>query len=66
LLSLHAEDIGTKWATGPVTKTRAFRELVGAKATDRVVSMTMVGYQGQRRPREPIRRRATDDLVQDL
>jgi len=68
LLSLHAEHIGTKWVTGPVIKTRAFRELVGAKTTDRVVAMIMVGYPGGGRtpPRGPMRRRATEDIVQDL
>jgi nitroreductase len=43
LLSLHAEGIGSKWATGPVIQTPAFRELVQAQATDRVAALIMVG-----------------------
>lgn len=64
LLSLQAENIGTKGATGPIIKTRAFRELIGAKSTDRIVAMIMVGY--PRAPREKMRRTATEDIVQDL
>ena len=40
---MHAEDIGTKWATGPVIRTQAFRNLVHAEPTDRVVALIMVG-----------------------
>ena len=43
LLSLHAEGIGSKWATGPVIRTPAFRELVQALPTDRIVALIMVG-----------------------
>lgn len=43
LLSLHAEQVATKWATGPVVQTRAFRELVEADANDRVVGLIMIG-----------------------
>lgn len=43
LLSLHAEGIGSKWATGPVVATPAFRELVRAHPTDRVAALVMVG-----------------------
>lgn len=63
LSSLHAEKIGTKLATGPILKTSAFRELIGAKATDRVVAMVMVGYSG-RTSQAPMRQSTT--LVQDL
>jgi nitroreductase len=47
LLSLHAEQIATKWATGPVIKTRAFRKLVGASLQDRIVGLIMVGLPKQ-------------------
>lgn len=43
LLSLHAEHVASKWVTGPVVKTKAFRDLVEASPTDRVVGLIMVG-----------------------
>jgi nitroreductase len=43
LLSLHSEHLATKWATGPVIRTPAFRQLVEACPTDRVVALIMVG-----------------------
>lgn len=43
LLSLHAEGIGSKWATGPGVQTPAFRESVQAEPTDRVAALIMVG-----------------------
>lgn len=43
LLSLHAEHIASKWATGPVIQTPAFRRLVGATSRDRIVALVMVG-----------------------
>lgn len=48
LLSLHAEKIASKWATGPVIRTRAFRELVGAiHPDDRIVALIMIGLPQQ-------------------
>ena len=46
LLSLHAEDIGTKWVTGPVIRTQAFRDLIRAQPTDRIVALILVGEIG--------------------
>ena len=43
LLSLHAEGLATKWATGPVIQTPAFRQLVHATDTDRVAALVFVG-----------------------
>ena len=43
LLSLHAEHIASKWATGPVIETPAFRELINADPTDRIVALIMIG-----------------------
>lgn len=40
---LDTERIGTKLTTGPILRTMAFRQLIGAKATDRIVAMIMVG-----------------------
>ena len=43
MLSLHAAGIATKWATGPVIQTQAFRDLVHAHASDRVAGLIMIG-----------------------
>lgn len=43
LLSLHSEQLATKWATGLVIRTAAFRQLVGARESDRVVALIMIG-----------------------
>ena len=43
MLSLHSENIATKWATGPVIKTAAFRNLVKAEPNDRVAALIMIG-----------------------
>ncbi|KAL7572139.1 hypothetical protein ACA910_001770 [Epithemia clementina (nom. ined.)] len=47
LLSLHSEHISTKWVTGPVVRTPAFRELLSLENTDRVVALIMVGSKGE-------------------
>ena len=71
LLSLHAEDIATKWATGPVIRTPAFRELIQAHDNERIVALIMVG-QGNRIPKRPRRNRrplrsgAANDVLVDL
>ena len=56
LLSLHAEHVASKWATGPVVRTTAFRQLVQARPQDRVVALVMVGGR-QRRQQQPRKRR---------
>jgi nitroreductase len=68
LLSLHSEQIASKWVTGPVIRTRAFRELVGAEPTDRVVGLIMVGQPvDSKRVRGFRRRRALDgDVLIDI
>jgi nitroreductase len=43
LLSLHSEGLATKWATGPVIQTPAFRSLIDANATDRIVALIFIG-----------------------
>jgi hypothetical protein len=45
LLSLHAESIATKWATGPILYTPAFRQLMDSQPTDRIVGLIMIGGQ---------------------
>jgi nitroreductase len=68
LLSLHSEQIASKWVTGPVIRTRAFRELVGAEPTDRVVGLIMVGQPvDSKRVRGFRRRRSLDgDVLIDI
>lgn len=43
LLSLHSENLATKWATGSIIKTNAFRQLIHAQPNDRVVALIMIG-----------------------
>ena len=43
LLSLHSEGLASKWATGPVIQTPAFRDLIQAGPEDRVVALIMIG-----------------------
>ena len=72
LLSLHSEDIATKWATGPVIRTPAFRELVQASENDRIVALIMVGRangplpKSPRRNRRPLQRGGPNDVLVDL
>jgi nitroreductase len=42
LLSLHAEHVACKWATGSLIHTPAFRSLVQAQPTDRVVALVQI------------------------
>jgi nitroreductase len=68
LLSLHAEQIASKWATGPVIRTPAFRELVQASPHDRIVSLVMIGHQDESKRLYPRRRRRAlhGDVLVDL
>lgn len=65
LLSLHEEGIGSKWSTGPIIKTPAFRSLIGVTPTDRVVGLIMVGSIGFV-PKPPRRRLTWHELLEDL
>ena len=65
LLSLHSEDIGSKWATGSVIRTPAFRDLVGCKDTDMVVGLVMIGW-SKRTPRMRRRREIQGDVLRDV
>ena len=62
LLSLHSEGLGSKWATGPVIRTLAFRELIGCKPNEMVVGLIFIGWP-KRVPRVPRRRRELDGNV---
>jgi nitroreductase len=44
LLSLHSEGIGSKWATGDVIQTPAFRHLMEIHEDERVVALVQVGH----------------------
>jgi nitroreductase len=70
LLSLHAEEISTKWATGPVVRTPAFRELIHAQPSDRVVALIMIGQTATTAAKQQYRRRHRralyGDVLQDL
>jgi nitroreductase len=68
LLSLHAEQIASKWATGPVILTPAFRELVQASPHDRIVSLVMIGHQDESKRVYPRRTRRAlhGDVLVDL
>lgn len=65
MLSLHAEGVGSKWATGPVIRTSAFRSLVKAQPDEMVVGLVMVGYP-KRIPRVPVRKKSMEEIVEDL
>jgi len=56
LLSLHSEHVASKWVTGPIVRTPAFRDLVEASPNDRVVGLVMVGQPDLSRPPFPRRR----------
>lgn len=65
MLSLHSENIASKWATGPVVRTPAFRNLVLAEPSDRVVALVMVGEGGK--SAKPRRQAKTlDEVLVDL
>ena len=72
LLSLHAENIATKWVTGPVIRTPAFRDLIQAERNDRVVALIFVGQaigyvpKRPRRLRRPLKSGASNDVLVDL
>jgi nitroreductase len=72
LLSLHAENIATKWATGPIIRTPAFRNLIQAGDNDRVVALIMVGQasgpipKSPRRLRRPLQNGSHNDILIDL
>ena len=66
LLSLHAEGIASKWATGTIIRTHALRDLIGCKKDDMIVGLIMVGW-AKRVPRMPRRRRELEgDILKDV
>ena len=65
LLSLHAEGLGSKWATGPVIRTRAFRDLISCDQKDMVVGLIMVGWP-KRLPKLRRRRVLEGDVMKDV
>jgi len=66
LLSLHSEQLGSKWATGPVIRTKAFRNVIQLRNDELVVGLIMIGVP-KRVPRSPKKRRALEgDVLKDL
>lgn len=65
LLSLHAEDLGCKWATGPIIRTSAFRDLIGCEKNDMIVGLIMIGWT-KRLPKMRRRREIEDDVLRDV
>lgn len=66
LLSLHSEKLGSKWATGPVIRTKAFRDVVQLRNDELVVGLIMVGIP-KRVPRNSRKRRPLEgDVLKDL
>ena len=66
LLSLHSEKLGSKWATGPVIRTKAFRDVVQLRNDELVVGLIMVGIP-KRVPRSSRKRRPLEgDVLKDL
>ena len=71
LLSLHSEGLGSKWATGPIIRTDAFRELIHIDNKEGVMVVGLIfigwsknGVDGKRMPR---RRRVLDgDVLREV
>ncbi|KAL7446597.1 hypothetical protein ACHAXM_010279 [Skeletonema potamos] len=66
LLSLHSEGLASKWATGPIIRTHALRNLIGCRKDDMIVGLIMIGWP-KRVPRMPVRRREVEgDMLKDV
>lgn len=65
LLSLHSEGLATKWATGPVVRTNAFRDLIRCQRDDMVVGLIMIGWP-KRTPKLRRRRQVDGDVLRDV
>jgi nitroreductase len=68
LLSLHSEGLATKWATGPIIQTPAFRSLIDAGKTDRVVALIFIGEAAasQKTLQRTYRRTFHGDFLRDV
>lgn len=62
LLSLHTEELGSKWATGPMIRCRATRSLIGCEIDEAIAGLIMVG-DAKIIPKEWRRRRAFEGDV---
>jgi nitroreductase len=66
LLSLHSENWGSKWATGPIIRCRAMRSLIDCRENDAIAGIVMIG-DPKATPREWNRRRKLDgDVMREL
>ncbi|AWN16591.1 nitroreductase [Salinisphaera sp. LB1] len=63
MLYLHSAGVGTKWASGAVTREPEFLELLGAQSGEYCVGLIWYGY-AQRRPRS--QRQSVDQIVRAL
>ncbi len=67
LLSLHSEEWGSKWASGPIIRCRALRHLVGCKEDDAIAGLIMIGKPKLIGTPKPWRRRRDlSDVMKDL
>jgi nitroreductase len=66
LLSLHSEELGSKWASGPMIRCRAFRNLVGLEKEDAIAGLIMIG--SPKVVPKPWRRKRDfdNDVIRDL
>ena len=62
-LALHAENIGTKWTSGPVNFDRQFGEAAGLAADEYVVGTIWFGEAAGELPAPPQKRLAVDDVL---
>ena len=62
-LSLHADEIGTKWTTGPVNFDPRFREAAGLPADEYVVGTIWFGRAVGPPPPTPSKRLSIDDVL---
>jgi nitroreductase len=68
-LAMHAQGVGTKWTTGPVTRTREFAEICKIDVTkELVVGCLWYGYakDGLASAGAPLRRKGVDDVLCQL
>ena len=66
LLSLHAEGLGSKWATGPIIRTLAFRDFIRCQSDVMIVGLIFIGWP-KRVPKMPRRRRELEaDVLREL
>ena len=66
MLSLHSEGFGSKWATGPIVRTHAFRRLARLKDDELVVGLLMIGWPKQKPNAPRKRRQLKGDVLREI